>query len=57
MEQAKTQKVCKYCGSESVAVDALAEWNVDAQQWELSATFDNSFCRDCDAETIIVDQS
>jgi type II secretory ATPase GspE/PulE/Tfp pilus assembly ATPase PilB-like protein len=55
MEQAKVSKVCKYCGSENVSVDATARWNVDAQAWELAGLFDNSDCDDCGGETTIVE--
>jgi hypothetical protein len=40
----KIEKVCETCGSVEVWVDALAEWDVDTQSWELGSTFDNSWC-------------
>ena len=53
----KIEKVCGTCGSVEVWVDALAEWDVDTQSWELGTTFgDNSWCRDCDAETYIINR-
>jgi hypothetical protein len=53
----KIEKVCETCGSVEVWVDALAEWDVDTQSWELGTTFgDNSWCRDCDAETYIINR-
>jgi hypothetical protein len=57
----KIEKVCGTCGSVEVWVDALAEWDVDTQSWELGSTFDNSWCRDCDgqhhqSETNIINQ-
>jgi hypothetical protein len=56
MEHQKIKKVCKYCGSENVSVDATARWNVDTQAWELAGLFDNSDCDDCGGETTIVDK-
>ena len=52
----KIEKVCGTCGSVEVWIDALAEWDVDTQSWELGSTFDNSWCRDCDAETYIINR-
>jgi hypothetical protein len=52
----KIEKVCETCGSVEVWVDALAEWDVDAQSWELGSTFAHSWCRDCDADTYIIDK-
>lgn len=57
MEQSKVKKCCKYCGGENISIDATARWNVGAQQWEISALFDNSDCDDCGGETIVVDQT
>jgi hypothetical protein len=46
--------VCRHCGSENVKADAYAVWDVDAQQWEISETFDKgAFCEPCDGETRI----
>jgi hypothetical protein len=52
-------KVCETCGSEAVQIDAVAEWDLDSQSWELQSNYHfiwPSWCRDCDAETDIVDQ-
>ena len=46
--------VCKTCGSEEVSKDATARWNVESQEWELSATYDKpNFCETCEGETSI----
>lgn len=51
-------KVCATCGSEDVRCDAFAVWNVELQEWELSATFDKgSVCEPCGGETTIIDES
>jgi hypothetical protein len=43
--------VCSHCGSENVLCDAYAEWDFDAQQWEIQNTFDKGgYCVDCDGE-------
>lgn len=53
----KIEKVCEKCGSVEVWMDAMAEWDVDTQSWELGSNFvDYSWCRDCDAETNIINQ-
>ena len=50
----KLLAVCGRCGSDHVKADAYAEWNADAQEWELSQTFDKgAFCNKCDGETSI----
>jgi len=38
---------CAACNGENVRKDAYAEWNVELQQWELSAVFDHTVCDDC----------
>ncbi len=46
--------VCSGCGSQDVLCDAYAEWDVEAQQWELASTFQKgAFCNACDRETTI----
>ncbi len=49
-------KICETCGSESVRIEALAEWDFDSQSWELKSTHDYSWCCDCDADTNIIDK-
>jgi len=56
MRQARVEKVCETCGTDRVVVDAHAEWDVDAQRWELAHTYEYSFCKDCDGETTIVER-
>lgn len=46
----RTIFVCERCGGDNVTSDAVAAWNVDAQQWELLNTFDNTDCNDCGGE-------
>ena len=46
----REQPRCRYCGSPNVSLDATAVWNADNQDWELSQTYDNGFCHDCDSE-------
>lgn len=36
--------VCSSCGSDNVRRDAYAEWDVDLQEWTLSATMDAAVC-------------
>lgn len=45
--------VCRTCGSEDVVRDAWADWDVDAQDWVLSQTFDYAFCNSCEGDTRI----
>lgn len=49
-------KVCKYCGSEDVTLDAWAVWSREDQEWELEDTYDHSHCGECDGETTIIDK-
>lgn len=46
----KVTYICSVCGSKSVTLDAWAEWEEQAQQWTLGATFDQSFCHNCECE-------
>jgi hypothetical protein len=47
----KEKPVCRECGSDDVRADAYAVWNVEAQEWEVSATFDKgSVCEKCGGE-------
>lgn len=46
----KVTYVCSACNSKSVTLDAWAEWDEDTQRWVLGATFDYSYCHDCDCE-------
>lgn len=41
---------CDECGGENVSHDGVARWNVATQAWGLSATYDDAFCDDCQAE-------
>jgi hypothetical protein len=47
--------VCTHCGSTEVLVDAFAEWDVQAQKWELSQAFEEgqAYCSACDGEASI----
>jgi hypothetical protein len=52
----RVRMVCKYCGSEDVAHDAWAEWDLEAQIWVLRGEpFDNAYCFDCDGECSILE--
>jgi hypothetical protein len=48
---APVKMVCRTCGSENVAYDCWAEWNVAEQKWEVrgGVPFDaRAYCDDCD---------
>ena len=47
--------VCAKCGSEDVRRDADARWNVELQQWELCAVYDNATCEECGGETRLLE--
>jgi hypothetical protein len=42
--------VCNLCGSDDIAADAWAQWDIETQQWELLSTYDDKFCRSCETE-------
>lgn len=54
----KVQMVCRRCGSTQVLRDAWAEWDVDTQQWTLSAVFDHAVCESdaCDGGETSIDE-
>jgi hypothetical protein len=43
--------ICSTCGSDDVSRDALAEWSVAEQKWELKTEFDNANCERCGCDT------
>jgi hypothetical protein len=45
-----TEPVCTECRSNNITVDANAAWDMDLQDWSLSATFDNAYCCTCEGE-------
>ena len=50
--------VCAHCGSDDVRADAYAEWDVEAQKWEIAQRFERAaYCNKCDGETRIEEQS
>ncbi len=55
MNSKPVRKVCSWCGSENVSHDALARWDTETQQWEISSTLDNSDCDRCGGECDITD--
>lgn len=52
----KIKKCCSTCGSTDIKFDAWAEWDEESQQYELSQTFDNTFCESCEGECSVEDQ-
>jgi hypothetical protein len=44
----KEKPVCTDCGGDNVSADAWSRWDIEKQQWELSQTFDDTFCHDCE---------
>jgi hypothetical protein len=38
---------CATCGSTDVRRDALASWNFEEQEWQLSGVLDEGYCEDC----------
>lgn len=50
LDEAPYQVVCATCGSDDVLRDAYARWNPEKQDFDLVATFDHTFCGECDGE-------
>lgn len=42
--------ICSACGSDRIVRDAWASWDTEAQDWQLDAVFDYSFCLSCEEE-------
>jgi Zn finger protein HypA/HybF involved in hydrogenase expression len=53
-EAPRVEYACERCGGIAVTRDAWAEWDVSAQAWVLSETFDFAFCHQCHRETRLV---
>lgn len=49
----KIEIVCSTCGSDSVERDAMAEWDVEAQDWVLSGVMDQGYCEACEGEATL----
>jgi hypothetical protein len=47
--------ICSTCGSDDVSRDALAEWSVEEQKWELKTEFDNANCERCGCDTRLIE--
>lgn len=50
MAEPKTKPICSECGSDDVLMDAYARWDVDAQEWVLNSTHDDTVCERCEGE-------
>ena len=52
--------ICDHCGTQDVNADAVARWNVEAQEYELSSVHDNHMCEEedgeCNAIEVLEDQ-
>ena len=42
--------VCPTCGTDKIFADAWAQWDNDAQTWEVAGTYDHGYCFVCDGE-------
>jgi hypothetical protein len=49
----KIKVICSHCKSDNVLRDAWAEWDIDKQEWVLHATYDETFCEDCEGSTSV----
>ncbi len=45
------QPLCRKCGSENLARDAAARWDIAIQDWMITGLFDSTSCDDCGAES------
>ncbi len=45
---------CATCGSERVVKDAWACFNPEFGLWELEDTFDDTYCKTCEAQTTLI---
>lgn len=52
----KTKPVCTECGSDDVRCDAYAIWDIEAQDWVLLTTFDNTDCEKCGADELLTEE-
>ncbi len=48
--------VCATCASDDVQLDAWAAWSTETQSWELAATLQQAYCRNCDGETSLLER-
>lgn len=51
LPSSRIKYVCSCCGSESVLIDAWAEWDTAKQAWHLADVFESTArCSNCDGE-------
>jgi hypothetical protein len=43
---------CPHCSSRNIRKDALVNWNVSAQCWEIIEIYDDANCGDCGATDV-----
>ncbi|WP_240502341.1 hypothetical protein [Sphingomonas panacis] len=43
--------LCRTCGSDNLARDAAARWDIIIQDWTITGLFDSTTCDDCGAES------
>jgi len=48
MPNTREKPVCTKCGGDSIKRDAWAVWNEEEQDWEISSTYDDMWCDDCE---------
>ena len=53
---AKTRPVCRYCGSDNVSKDAMADFDSDTHQWVVRYVYDHGYCHDCENEQDYFDE-
>ena len=53
----QVKKVCAECGSDEVVKDAWAFFNTETQEWELENFFDYEFCKRCNGECTITEET
>ncbi|MET1755529.1 hypothetical protein ABVV53_08660 [Novosphingobium sp. RD2P27] len=47
------RRICEHCGSEDIANDDRAGWNVETQTWQLTGLFDYAHYHACAGETAL----
>lgn len=50
------EKVCIYCGSTDIVVDAYARWSPEQDMFVLDEVFEYTYCNQCDGETTAEDK-
>ena len=50
----RVEQACARCGGTDVTMEAAVRWDINSQEWQVSAVYDNSaYCGGCSADVSV----